>query len=817
MRKIMLMFGMLVILPFLLMGCGNQGIDLDDIDIDAIDRFDVPAGTYVIQYSIEDISDLVKNHGAVVSFTVTNSDQEVITVSGNSFTVEANEVYTVVIKLTIGDVYKEKTITVTAVTLSSDVLVTFNLNGGQGSFPALTVARNSVLSALGTPTKDGFTFGGWYMDEALTTAYTNQEVANNVTLYAKWNEIVIATATVTFDLQGGSGSFSNQVVNMGEYALRPTGEPTKDGYIFSGWYVQSFEGQPFDFETMAIYQNTTVYAQWIENQQTTYTVTYDLNGAFQPEPITELVVEDGFPVGPTTSFIYADHIFIGWSLDELTETAMPLNEIIILGDTTLYAVWHIDFDVINDQVYTESHNFIQSSTLNEGYVEQRITLNAIMSLHAAETDYSINEDRIDYGLLYSTTEDTPRYYSQDTIRISKAFDTIESNATMLGTYLLSDPLLSDTNYAFVIYVRYETTIIYSPVFTYKTYIQVTEGTAVGVNYVVSGGYYKYDEENTNFRPSMFIEILDGYEATLDGNSYQSYDNLYREGIRRLIVTDLATDEQYLHVFDLDFQKPAISLVYTSLIEPDTSFVPQYRVTFPFDDVISYSVSEIGVLYSTHHPFLKLGIPQVSKKLGSLDHDDLYMITNSDISVSGDDVYIRGYAIINGKVSYSAQVTKLHMNTAEGNYVVVESIDIDSDKIDPEYGTSGHYTPAVMRVYYVEEDNTISYVDYPDQYEITAEGQYFIRNANGTGLIRDILIADDYPEVTGVEELGQYVSSVFITFDMFNPYWYYSLNDGEYVMLPAQVRLSEPGYYELFYRTGYGMEVIHFEIVTQATE
>ena len=212
MRKIMLIFGMLVILPFLLMGCGNQGIDLDDIDIDAIDRFDVPAGTYVIQYSIEDISDLVKNHGAVVSFTVTNSDQEVITVSGNSFTVEANEVYTVVIKLTIGDVYKEKTITVTAVTLSSDVLVTFNLNGGSGSFPALTVARNSVLSALGTPTKDGYTFGGWFVDEALTTAYTNQEVANNLTLYAKWNEIVIATATVTsftLDLTGLSGSLSS--------------------------------------------------------------------------------------------------------------------------------------------------------------------------------------------------------------------------------------------------------------------------------------------------------------------------------------------------------------------------------------------------------------------------------------------------------------------------------------------------------------------------------------------------------------------------------------------------------------------------------
>ena len=234
MKKIVLSLSILLILPLLLFACGNDGIDLDEIDIEAIDRFDVPAGTYTIQYSIEDISDLVKNHGAVVSFEVKNSQNQEIIVVGNSFTVVASEVYTVKIKLSIGDTYKEKTITITATTQTGPVLVSFNLNGGTGSFPPLTLPFGSYLELTSEPIKDGYTFEGWYYEEVFTTLYLSQDITSNIILYAKWEPVVIATAVVSFELQGGSGTYTNQTIQLGAYAQRPSVEPTRQGYQFLG-------------------------------------------------------------------------------------------------------------------------------------------------------------------------------------------------------------------------------------------------------------------------------------------------------------------------------------------------------------------------------------------------------------------------------------------------------------------------------------------------------------------------------------------------------------------------------------------------------
>ncbi len=264
MRRTIFLVLMLIFL-FLLMGCKNQNINFDEIEIEAIDRVDIPEGTYSIEYSIEDVSNLIKKHGAVVSFTVTNTKDEVLIVTGNSFTVEANEVYTVVIRLTIGDFYKEKTITIAAVQLTNDVIITFDLNGGTGLFPPLSVEENSVLNLTDVPTKDNYMFMGWYMDLSLTIKYTNQTITKNTTLYAKWEPIT----------------------------------------------------------------------------QITYTVSYDLNGVFQPEPIKEEVIEGKNPIGLDWTPEDNGYIFLGWSLDEFAKTSTPLNEIIIQGDTTIYAVWEI--------------------------------------------------------------------------------------------------------------------------------------------------------------------------------------------------------------------------------------------------------------------------------------------------------------------------------------------------------------------------------------------------------------------------------------------------------------------------------------------
>ena len=45
--------------------------------------------------------------------------------------------------------------------------------------------------------------------------------------------------TVTFDSDGGS-DVPQQTVTKGEKATKPT-EPTKDGYIFAGWYIDDEE------------------------------------------------------------------------------------------------------------------------------------------------------------------------------------------------------------------------------------------------------------------------------------------------------------------------------------------------------------------------------------------------------------------------------------------------------------------------------------------------------------------------------------------------------------------------------------------------
>ncbi len=64
--------------------------------------------------------------------------------------------------------------------------VTFNSNGGS-SVSSQTVEEGEKASKPTDPTRDGYTFGGWYTDSACTQAYDfNTEVSGNITLYAKW-------------------------------------------------------------------------------------------------------------------------------------------------------------------------------------------------------------------------------------------------------------------------------------------------------------------------------------------------------------------------------------------------------------------------------------------------------------------------------------------------------------------------------------------------------------------------------------------------------------------------------------------------------
>ncbi|GEM_PF-4438069 len=72
---------------------------------------------------------------------------------------------------------------------SSSYVVKFETNGG-GKVASQSLKRNAVVKKPATPTKEGYTFEGWYTDKELTTEYDfSTEVTKGFTLYAKWTEL----------------------------------------------------------------------------------------------------------------------------------------------------------------------------------------------------------------------------------------------------------------------------------------------------------------------------------------------------------------------------------------------------------------------------------------------------------------------------------------------------------------------------------------------------------------------------------------------------------------------------------------------------
>jgi uncharacterized repeat protein (TIGR02543 family) len=66
--------------------------------------------------------------------------------------------------------------------------VSFDSNGGT-AVSSETVGNNSMAEEPFAPTKDGYTFGGWYSDMGLTAAFDfSTAITADITLYAKWTQ-----------------------------------------------------------------------------------------------------------------------------------------------------------------------------------------------------------------------------------------------------------------------------------------------------------------------------------------------------------------------------------------------------------------------------------------------------------------------------------------------------------------------------------------------------------------------------------------------------------------------------------------------------
>ena len=137
------------------------------------------------------------------------------------------------------------------------------------------VKYNHAYGILGdTPTREGYTFDGWYTEEIGGTKVTSDTVVSaegDHTLYAHWKT---ATYTLTINPNGGvlNGTTNNSVYNIASGSTTNILNPTRTGYIFAGWTLSgagsSMSGTTF---TMG-YENATLTAKWTSSKPTyTYT------------------------------------------------------------------------------------------------------------------------------------------------------------------------------------------------------------------------------------------------------------------------------------------------------------------------------------------------------------------------------------------------------------------------------------------------------------------------------------------------------------------------------------------------------------------
>ncbi|MCR5348326.1 MAG: InlB B-repeat-containing protein [Bacilli bacterium] len=70
---------------------------------------------------------------------------------------------------------------------SNKITVTFNSNGGS-PVASQTIDKGGKATKPANPTKEGFTFGAWHIDAALSTEFDfNETLDTDTTLYASWN------------------------------------------------------------------------------------------------------------------------------------------------------------------------------------------------------------------------------------------------------------------------------------------------------------------------------------------------------------------------------------------------------------------------------------------------------------------------------------------------------------------------------------------------------------------------------------------------------------------------------------------------------
>ena len=240
--------------------------------------------------------------------------------------------------------------------------VTYNANnatGGTVPFDSNNYATGQTVTVLGNSgslVRTGYTFAGWNTGSGGTgTSYAAGSTltmgSRNVILYAKWTA---NNYTVTYNANGATGGTvptgsNNYATDQTVTVLGNSGSLTRTGYTFAGWNTAS-DGSGRSYAAGSTFamssSNITLFAKWEAVLATSYTVTYNANGATSgtvPTDWNDYTTGQTVTVlGNSGSLTRTGYTFAGWSTaSNGTGMSYAAGSTLTMGsgNVTLYAKW----------------------------------------------------------------------------------------------------------------------------------------------------------------------------------------------------------------------------------------------------------------------------------------------------------------------------------------------------------------------------------------------------------------------------------------------------------------------------------------------
>ena len=288
-------------------------------------------------------------------------------------------------------------------------------------FEARLSSAKPADSSVGRPAgmDSDYVFMGWYLDEAFQTPvdWSSTMPARNLQVYAKWAK---PDYTVSFNTHGADTE-TPAPIGVAKYDTiedQMPADPTREGYVFAGWYTDEAYTVPF-VATQQIVRNLTLHAKWTRTDSCTYViVAKDTEG-------NELKRVDGSEVEVGASVTVNAPVIDGYQARQNSQNVKILDD----GQEVVFV-----YDKLQNWTATV-HHYIEGTTekVAEDVIRSDLTVNSLLVYSATVSGYELAE-----GTSYVQTA------TRENSEITFYYKKIADSAYTVNHYYGSNASLTET-------------------------------------------------------------------------------------------------------------------------------------------------------------------------------------------------------------------------------------------------------------------------------------------------------------------------------------------------------------------------------------